>query len=122
MKTIAQQLNIKNFPFRINDNSGNRIYYEDSKGYWIKREFDSNNNLIYYENSDGDWEKQEYDSRNNKIYYENSGGYIRDNRPKSIPEYTMEELTKLIGKEFKLKIQDTNIQNIFHIFQYKLIK
>jgi len=30
-------------------------------------------------------------------------GVIIDNRPKSIPEYTMEELTKIVDKEFKLK-------------------
>lgn len=61
MKTITQQLNIKQFPFEIKD---------------------SNNNKIYHENSDGD---------------------IIDNRPKEIPEYTMEELTKIVGEEFKIK-------------------
>ena len=35
MKTIAQQLNIKEFPFEIKDENGNVIYY------------DSNNNVIY---------------------------------------------------------------------------
>ena len=30
MKTIAQQLNIKEFPFRIKDKNGNQIYFEDS--------------------------------------------------------------------------------------------
>ena len=32
MKTIAQQLNIKDFPFRIKDNNGNETYYENSDG------------------------------------------------------------------------------------------
>ena len=41
MKTIAQQLNVKEFPFIINDSSGNRTYYEDSEGFWCKREYDS---------------------------------------------------------------------------------
>lgn len=82
MKTIAKQLNIKEFPFEIRDDNGNVIYHENSTGYWFKYEYDSNNNQIYFENNHGD---------------------IIDKRPKSTPEYTMEELTKLIGKEFKIK-------------------
>jgi hypothetical protein len=35
------------------DTNGNRIYYEDSYGYWVKRDYDSNGNLIYYETSNG---------------------------------------------------------------------
>ena len=81
MKTIAQQLNVKEFPFEIKDKNGNRIYHEDSFAFWIKREFDENNNRIYYENSDGK---------------------IVDNRPKPIQEFTMEELTKILGKPFKI--------------------
>jgi len=53
MKTIAQQLNVKDFPFIIKDDNGKRTYYEDSTGYWIKREYDKEGNEIYYENSDG---------------------------------------------------------------------
>jgi len=81
MKTIAQQLNITEFPFIINDKNGNPIYFENSKSSWYKREFDKNNNEIYYEDSDG---------------------IIIDNRPKPIEEYTMEELTKILGKPFKI--------------------
>ena len=51
--TIAQQLKIKEFPFIIKDNNGNEIYYENSDGYWKKREYDDKGNRIYYENSDG---------------------------------------------------------------------
>jgi len=49
--------------------------------------------------------KREYDELNNDnvIYFENSDGLIIDTRSKSIPEYTMEELTKIVGKEFKIK-------------------
>ena len=36
MKTIAQQLNVKQFPFEIKDKNGKVIYYEDSYGYWCK--------------------------------------------------------------------------------------
>ena len=65
------------------DTDGKEIYFENSNGYWSKREFDSNNNLIYYEYSSGFWYKRDYDSNNNVIYYENSDGEIIDNRPKS---------------------------------------
>jgi len=53
MKTKAQQLKITEFPFIIKDKNGNKIYSEDSNGYWIKREFDEKNNQTYYENSTG---------------------------------------------------------------------
>ncbi len=103
IKTIAQQLNIKEFPFVVKDKNGNVIYHEDSSGDWAKREYDSNGNIIYHENSSGDWYKREYDSKGNQIYYENSDGVIINNRPQSIPEYTMEQLTEMLGKEFKIK-------------------
>jgi hypothetical protein len=103
MKTIAQQLNVKDFPFQIKDSKNNKIYFEDSDGFWVKREYDKNNNRIYLEDSDGYWVKREYDKNNNKIYYENSNGYIKDNRPKSTPEFTMEELTAKLGFDFKIK-------------------
>lgn len=122
MKTIAEQLNVKEFPFTIRDSRGNAIYYENSNGYWYKREYDSKGNRIYFEDSIGFWEKteydskgnqiyvrssggfwckKEYDSKGNEVYYEDSRGAIIDNR--NIPEYTMEELVDKIGN-FKLKI------------------
>ena len=103
MKTIAQQLNVTNFPFQIKDKNNNEIYWEESNGNWWKHEFDKNNNQIHYENSCGVWDKQEYDENNNQIYYEDSKGVIVDNRPKSTPEYTMEELIAKVGFEFKIK-------------------
>jgi len=123
MKTIAQQLNVTEFPFEIRDKNGNviyfeysnggwskrefdenrnKIYFENSNGYWSKAEFDKNHNVIYCEDSNGYWAKREYDENNNEVYYENSNGKIIDNRPKSIQEYTMEELTKILGKPFKI--------------------
>ena len=36
MKTIAQQLNVKDFPFTIRDKNGNVIYIEYSTGFRIK--------------------------------------------------------------------------------------
>ena len=59
---------------RLYDDKGNKIYFEDSKGYWVKYEFDANNNEIYYENSSSWWVKRQFDANNNNIYCENSGG------------------------------------------------
>ena len=92
--TIAKQLKIKEFPFIIKDSKGKEIYYEDSNGYWIKREFDSEGNVIYYENSTGYWSKQEYDSEGNEIYWESSNGTIVEYRPKTDVQKAIELLTK----------------------------
>jgi uncharacterized membrane protein len=73
MKTIAQQLKIKKFPFEIKDSSGKEIYYE---------------------NSDGFWSKSEYDSHGNRIYFENSDGTVIDKRPKTEIQKAIELLTK----------------------------
>jgi hypothetical protein len=97
MKTIAQQLNIKEFPFEIKNKNGNRTYYESSNGFWSKREYNSNGKEIRYENSSGLWYKWECDSNGNEIYYENSDGIIIDNRPKQVIELTLEDIAKLKG-------------------------
>ena len=103
------------------DSNGNQTYYEDSKGYWYKRDYDSNGNLIYFENSNGFWYKYDYDSNGNKIYYENSYGYwykkefdsngneiyyedsngeIIDKRPKK--ETCNGKVVEIDGKQYKL--------------------
>ena len=113
--TIAKQLKIKEFPFQIKDSKGNLIYWEQSDGYWVKREYDSKGKQIYWENStgywvkseydpkgkqiyfedcDGFWVKYEYDSKGKQIYYENSDGVITDNRPKTDVQKAIELLTK----------------------------
>ena len=63
---------------RLYDDKGNKIYFEDSKGYWVKFEFDANGNVIYWEDSDD--------------------GVICDKRPCSDKVF-IEEQT---GKKFKL--------------------
>ena len=93
-KTIAQQLNITDFPFEIRDKEGNRIYFENSGRFWWKREHDSSGREIYFENSYGYWYKYGYDSVGNRIYYEDSNGLIRDNLPK-------EEIITLNGIKYK---------------------
>ena len=40
-------------PIEIKDANGNKTYYEDSNGYWERREYDANGNKTYYVNSDG---------------------------------------------------------------------
>ena len=80
--TIAQQLNVTDFPFRIKDKQGNLLYFEDSDGFWSRREYDSKGGEIFYEDSTGDWRKYEYDSDGKAIYIEDCDGVIIDNRPK----------------------------------------
>ena len=100
MKTIGQQINWDfeaNGILEINRN-GKVIYYEDSNGYWDKRECDSRGNRIYYETSNGYWSKKEYDSQGNEIYFESSYGGIRDDRPK----HCMVEEIIIEGVKYKL--------------------
>jgi isopentenyldiphosphate isomerase len=77
VKTIAQQLNVTEFPFIIEDKNGNIIYYETSDNYWIKWEYHPGGKLIYYENSHG---------------------HIEDNRPKSCADKVVE----IDGIKYKL--------------------
>ena len=111
-KTIAQQLNIKEFPFSIKDKNGLQIYCEHSNGYWYKKQYDQNGKTIYYECSNRGWYKKQYDQNGKTIYYEDSNGFwskyqydqngnivyyedsncnIRDNRPKVV-ELTLDEI------------------------------
>jgi len=127
-QTIAQFLKIKDFPFQIKDENENIIYFENSNGYWYKREYDSNRkeiyiknsngfwakseydlnaNLIYTENSYGCWIKNKYDLNGKEIYYENSEGVIRDNLPKPVVEMTLQEIADKLGMDVKsIRIKD----------------
>jgi len=78
-KTIAQQLNIKKFPFIIRDENDNEIYYENSYSYWRKSEY-----------KDGE-----------KVYYEDSRGVIKYNIPKERP--CVGEKVTIDGIEYELK-------------------
>jgi len=121
-KTIAQQLNVKEFPFEIKGKNGKQIYFEYSNGHWIKREhdqngkqiysensrgfwskseYDQNGKEIYSENSDGHWIKREYDQNGKQIYSENSNGYIVDNRPKVV-ELTLDEIAAKLNIDVNL--------------------
>ena len=94
MKTIAQQLQIKKFPFSIEDSNGKEIYREESDGHWVRREYDSSNRENYLETSKGDWFKREYDSVGKEIYYESSFGTLYDARPKTDVQKAIDLLTK----------------------------
>jgi len=96
-QTISQFLNVKDFPFAIEDKNGNEIYLEVSNGHWMKREYNDQDNEIRYENSDGFWIKREYDEEGNLIYSENSNGFIIDDRPKPMIELTLQDIAKLKG-------------------------
>jgi len=82
MKTIAQELNITEFPFQIEDSKGNLIYLECEDGFWYKCSRDLKGRVLYYEASNNYWSKFQYDEEGNQVYYENSDGKIEDNRPK----------------------------------------
>ena len=80
MENLLELLDIKNYKIKnkyINfyDTNDNKIYYEDSSGYWIKRGYDADGNFIYREDSDGDWEKRKYDINGELVYEEHSNGY-----------------------------------------------
>ena len=106
MKTIAQQLSIKDFPFRIKNKDGKEMYYENSYGWWYKNEYDAHGNQIRFEDSTGWWSKREYDALGEEIYYETSDGYIEDNRPK-IVELTLQQIADKLGINLEqLRIKD----------------
>lgn len=79
MKTIAQQLNIKEFPFIITDKNDNIIYQENEVNVHFRMEYDSRGNEIFYEHMDGYWRKTEYDQYNNIIAKIDRNGIIIDN-------------------------------------------
>ena len=74
-KAYKQQFGKVSYPFEIHDSNGNETYYEDSEGYWRKREYDANGNRTYFETSNGFWWKREYDSNGKLTYFEASNGY-----------------------------------------------
>jgi len=117
-KTIAQQLKIKKFPFRIKDDNGkltyqedsdgfwcrheyddegNRTYFEDSNGFWYRHEYDDEGNQTYSEDSNGFWCRHEYDDEGNKTYFEDSYGFKRGTKKGTIKELSMNDIAKLAG-------------------------
>jgi hypothetical protein len=87
------------FPIEIKDANDNDTYYETSRGYWCKREYDAKSNVTYYENSDDYWSKWERDSKGNITYYENSCG-CKDGTPSS--QSCAGKVIEVDGKKYKL--------------------
>jgi hypothetical protein len=57
--------------------------------------------LIYYEDSNGYWYKREFDEQENEVYYEDSNRLIIDNRPK-VKELTVKDIEELLGYSVKV--------------------
>jgi len=72
----------------------------DSNGYWFKYTRDEEGNILTFEDSDGYWRKWTRDKKGNELTFEDSNG---EKRGFDVPEYTMQELIKIVGKEFKIK-------------------
>jgi len=103
MKTIAQQLNIKVFPFEIKDKDGNVIYYENSKGYSWRSEY-KDGNVIYYENSKGYSYKKEYKD-GKQVYYEKMKGILGKKNTKMVKRST----TKIVMELFEITDQKNDL-------------
>ena len=56
------------FPIEIKDANGNRTYYENSKGFSWKAEYNSDGRETYCENTNGFCRKSEYDAEGNAYY------------------------------------------------------
>ena len=74
MKTIAELLNIKDFPFIIKDKNDNVIYNENAMYDWEKAEYNSAGQKTYSEDSEGTWAVNKYNEAGQKTYFENSDG------------------------------------------------
>ena len=87
------------FPIEIKDANGNKTYYENSDGFWCKREYDAKGNETYCEDSDGFWCKWEYDAKGNQTYCETSNGY-KEGTPRS--QSCDGKVIEVDGKKYKL--------------------
>jgi len=88
------------FPIKVRDANGHHTYYEDSRGYWYKWEYDKKGNQTYTEDSDGYWRKREYDANGNRTYFEDSYGCKKGTpRAKSCAGKVIE----VDGKKYKLQ-------------------
>ena len=95
----GKELDIK-YPIQLFDKDGNRVYYEDSKGYWGKREY-KDGKEVYFENSKGNWSKKEYKD-GKEVFFENSSGDKRGTPLQETVEMTLSEVCKVVGKNVKI--------------------
>jgi len=87
---------------KLFNDKGGLIYgfYETYNGRWIEITFDDKGNELTFKSSTGYWSERTYDDQGKELTFKDSEGKLRGF---DIPEYTMEELTKIVGKEFKIK-------------------
>ena len=90
------------FPIKITDTNGNRTYFENSGGYWHKREYNSDGKETYFKNSNGFWIKREYDADGNITYYEDHNG-SRQGTPRS--ESCDGKVVEIDGQKYELKLK-----------------
>jgi hypothetical protein len=86
---------------RTYDERGNELTYKNSNDYWRERTYDEMGNVLTYNSSKGYSDERTYDEKGNELTYKNSDGVMRGF---DIPEYTIEELKEMLGKEFKIKL------------------
>ena len=89
-------------------------------GQWLKWDFKTNGDLkinnktgetIYWEDFSGWWGRWEYDSNVELIYFEDSKGINIDNRPKPSRELTLESLAEDVLKLSELLTRFVNQVN-----------
>ena len=99
-QAYKQQFGKVSYPFELFAN-GNRIYYENSTGYWSKSEYDAKGNETYFEDSEGFWLKREYDANGKRTYSETSTGRIQGQRQTieiDGAEYSAEQVRERIAE------------------------
>lgn len=82
MLTRAQQLGIKDFPYKEHDKKGKITYYERADGYWWRAEYHTNGFETLVEFSNGLFMKREFDKKGRQIYLETCTGIHVDDRNK----------------------------------------
>jgi len=87
---------------RTFDNMGDELTFENSLGDWYEYTWNDNRNKLTYRNCHCYWYKKTFDDQGKELTFKDSEGKLRGF---DIPEYTMEQLTEMIGKEFKIKKQ-----------------
>ena len=123
LSKIYEELGIAfTFPIKITDADDNTTYFEDSYGYWHKREYDANGNETYYENCGDSWCKSEYDANGNKTYYEDSNDYWYKNKFDSKGNWTYYENSDGDQRKWDTKSAKTREGKVLEVdeIKYKL--
>jgi hypothetical protein len=123
--TKAQELGITEFPYHEYDELGrityweytngfwskrnyidNKIFQNDSHGYWDKFEYDKLGNVIFFEDSSGYWEKAEYDIYNNIlcVEYSNGKGFFNI--------YENNKIIKVLYEDVKSHLRDYRLEQL----------